>query len=127
MRHNAPVAQLGENERFQSDSFERSLNDNDLRSLAGLDASESLEEKACVEAAMKYGRQAYLQRRISSEASIGKILFQNGYQMLQHRGLTEGGKEDIAFRRTAAAQDLRELAQRLERIRGRVMGRRSSK
>jgi len=77
-----------------------------------------------VVAALKYGRQAYLQRRISSEASIGKILFANGYKQLQHRGLTEPGDGDLAARRVAIAQELRDLARRTHRIRARVMDRR---
>jgi glycerol-3-phosphate O-acyltransferase len=84
--------------------------------LARLDASEALEQKACVNQALKYGKQAYLQRRISSEASIGKILFQNAYKLMQNLGLTEAGEEDLASRRRQLAQDLRKLALRLDRI-----------
>jgi glycerol-3-phosphate O-acyltransferase len=94
--------------------------------LARLDAGVGLEQKECVSAALKYGRQAYLQRRISSEASIGKLLFANGYQQMQHLGLTEGGGEDVAAGRVAAALQLRELARRVERVRARVMDRRAS-
>jgi glycerol-3-phosphate O-acyltransferase len=94
--------------------------------LAGLGADQGLEQKDCVSRALKYGRQAYLQRRITSEASIGKILFQNGFQQMQHLGLTEGGGEEVAAGRVAAAQQLRELARRVERIRARVMDRRGS-
>ncbi|MBK6511642.1 MAG: hypothetical protein IPG06_20885 [Haliea sp.] len=39
---------------------------------ARMEHAETLEEEACVSNALKFGRQAYLQRRISSEASIGK-------------------------------------------------------
>ena len=59
---------------------------------ARLAHSETLEEEACVTEALKFGRQAYLQRRISSEASIGKLLFSNGFKMLQSRRLTEAGE-----------------------------------
>ena len=67
--------------------------------------------------ALKAGRQAYLQRRITSEASIGKILFQNGFKLARNLGLTEGGGEDIAARRIQLLRDFKELSVSLERIR----------
>jgi glycerol-3-phosphate O-acyltransferase len=85
--------------------------------LARLDEKESLEESDCVSMALKAGRQAYLQRRITSEASIGKLLFQNGYKLAQNLSLTEGGGEDIAAKRIQLLRDFKELSVRLERIR----------
>ncbi len=86
--------------------------------LARLEPGEELDQKACVAQALKYGRQAYLQRRISSESSIGKILFQNGYQLMQNLGLTDPGGESLVVERKKLAQDLRRLAMRLDRIKG---------
>lgn len=85
--------------------------------LARLGAEESMEEADCVSMALKAGRQAYLQRRITSEASIGKILFQNGFRLAQNLGLTEGGGEDVVARRIQLLRDFKELSVRLERIR----------
>ena len=85
--------------------------------LARLDEKESLEESDCVSMALKAGRQAYLQRRITSEASIGKLLFQNGFKLAQNLGITEGGGEDIAAKRIQLLRDFKELSVRLERIR----------
>ena len=85
--------------------------------LARKDASESLEEADCVAEALTYGRQAYLQRRISSESSIGKLLFKNGYKMLQSRGLTEGGPDSVKEERLELARELRELLRRIDVIR----------
>jgi glycerol-3-phosphate O-acyltransferase len=85
--------------------------------LARKEAYDSWEEKACVAEALTYGRQAYLQRRISSESSIGKQLFKNGYQMLQSRGLTEGGADALKEERREVARELRELLRRIEVIR----------
>jgi len=79
--------------------------------------SETLSEEACVASALKFGRQAYLQRRISSEASIGKLLFSNGYKMLQSRRLTEAGEPIIAEQRLDQARQLRDLLRRLDLIR----------
>ena len=53
--------------------------------LARKESWESLEQQECIDEALKLGRQAFLQRRISSESSIGKLLYKNGFQMLQHR------------------------------------------
>jgi glycerol-3-phosphate O-acyltransferase len=85
--------------------------------LARLDASETLEEADCVARALKEGRQLYLQRRITSEASIGKILFSNGFKLAANLGLTEGGDAEIAERRNKLLRDFKELSRRLDRIR----------
>ncbi len=88
--------------------------------------SETLEEEACVTDALKFGRQAYLQRRISSEASIGKLLFSNGFKMLQSRQLTEAGAPLIAEQRLEQARQLRDLLRRLDLIRAIGVASRSS-
>ena len=85
--------------------------------LARLDADESLDADACVEKALKFGRQAYLQRRISSESSIGKQLFKNAYKMLQSRKLSDCTEPDVADKRMELARELRDLLRRLEVIR----------
>jgi len=63
-----------------------------------------------------YGRQAYLQRRISSQASIGKLLFQNGYKWMENRGLTAAGDAGLGQQRKQLSQDLRELTHRLHKL-----------
>jgi len=85
---------------------------------AHLKGSESLEEKAAVAAAIKYGRQAYLQRRISSKASIGQILFKNGYKLLDSYGLVEAGNgKDLVERRKTISKEFRVLSHRIEQLR----------
>ena len=84
---------------------------------ARLDASESLDKKASMNASFKYARQAYLQRRIHSKASIGQILFNNGYQLMDSYGLVEGGGPEVAEQRRRISRRFRVLAHRLERIR----------
>jgi glycerol-3-phosphate O-acyltransferase len=79
--------------------------------------SETLVEQPCVTDALKLGRQAYLQRRINSEASIGKLLFNNGFKMLQSRGLTDAGEPTLAERRLKQSHQLRDLLRRLDLIR----------
>ncbi|MEH6634002.1 MAG: glycerol-3-phosphate 1-O-acyltransferase [Halioglobus sp.] len=85
--------------------------------LARLDATESMEEDTCVSEALKYGRQAYLQRRISSESSIGKQLFKNGFKMLQSRQLTDCNDPDVAENRIELAREFRDLLRRIDLIR----------
>ena len=85
--------------------------------LARMDPSESLTEEQCVTKALALGHQAYLQRRISSPSSIGKLLFKNGFKMAEHRKLTVGGGEKVAAGRKALVQEIREVLRRLELIR----------
>jgi glycerol-3-phosphate O-acyltransferase len=85
--------------------------------LARLDPAATLEEAECVNRALKQGKQAYLQRRITSEASIGKILFGNGYKLAANLGLTAEGDAEVAGRRIRLLQNFKELSLRLERIR----------
>jgi glycerol-3-phosphate O-acyltransferase len=88
---------------------------------ASLGPTETLDEKALVAAAFKYGRQAYLQRRISSKASLGQILFKNGYKLLDSYGLVEAKGADIVERRKKISQELRVLSHRLEQVRAMAM------
>jgi glycerol-3-phosphate O-acyltransferase len=89
--------------------------------LARQPAGAELEEKECIQQALAYGRQAYLQRRISSQASIGKLFFANGYRLFANLGLTgEAEGEAIEAQREARlqmAQSFRDLQRRLERVR----------
>lgn len=85
--------------------------------LARMDPGESLGQQDCISQALKLGRQAYLQRRISSESSIGKLLFKNGYQMLANRNLTEGGDDSMQEQRANMALELRDVLRRIEVIR----------
>ncbi len=92
---------------------------------AHLGASESLTEQDCVSRSLKLGRQTWMQRRISSEASIGKLLFKNGFQLLQARQLTAGGS-DVAERRRALAREFRAILRRIEVIKAAAMANRAT-
>ena len=74
--------------------------------------SGNLDETDFIDRCMRFGKQAYLQRRISSEASIGKLLFANAWKMLASRGLVES-----SIQRTEQAESLNQLIRRLEIIR----------
>ena len=88
-----------------------------LEVLGRLGPGEQLDQARCVALALQEGRHAYLLRRVSSEASIGKILFENGFKLATHLGLgAESTAETIGGRR-ALLQELRALSQRMERMR----------
>jgi glycerol-3-phosphate O-acyltransferase len=77
----------------------------------------ALDEKECINQALAYGRQAYLQQRISSQAAIGKLLFQNAWKLLNNMKLTEAGDSSLGERRRETSQDFRELAHRIDIVR----------
>lgn len=85
--------------------------------LANSDPSASISKKICTEKALKEGRQAYLLRRITSEASIGKILFENGYKMAVSQGLTSGDVEQLSSKRRSLLKEFRALSRRMEKSR----------
>ncbi len=84
--------------------------------VADLPAVKAFDEKDCVARATKYARQLNLQRRISSEASISALLFQNACKLMENQGLTEAGNDALSARRNAIALELRDLLARLHRI-----------
>ncbi len=88
---------------------------------ARLPHNESLDEKAAMSAAFKYGRQAYLQRRVSSKASIGQILFKNAYKVLSGYDVVEPGDSELVTERKNVSKRFRVLAHRLEQIRALAM------
>jgi glycerol-3-phosphate O-acyltransferase len=89
--------------------------------LVRLKEGEALSQADCVEQGLVEGRQAYMLRRISSEASIGKILFENGYKLAAHMDLTGPTNAEVTARRRAVLADLRALARRMERMRIEVL------
>jgi glycerol-3-phosphate O-acyltransferase len=78
---------------------------------------EPVDEKALEAAALVEGKQAYLLRRISSEAAIGKLLFANGLSLMRHMGLAEPATRDILAARRALLMELRGLANVMESMR----------
>ncbi len=84
---------------------------------ARLPADQTLDEKSCIDASMKYAGQAYLQRRINSKASIGQILFSNGFKLLDSYNLVTNDTSDIVQQRKVMQKRLHKLSHRLEYIR----------
>ena len=90
--------------------------------LARLDAMQRWDEQEMLDLSFKYGKQLYLQRRISSRASMGKMLFTNAYKLLDSYGLVEAvqepsDKNELTKKRKKMSRDLRLLSDRLEKIR----------
>ncbi len=81
--------------------------------LAGLEHGAGISEKDCVNAALKLGQQRYLQRRVSSKASIAKLLFSNGYKLFSNLGLTDEGDTSVSDRRLATADEFEQLSEQL--------------
>src|SRR5690606_22719430 len=85
--------------------------------LARARPGDAVDEKALAGAALVEGRQAWLLRRISSEAAIGKLLFANGLSLMRHMGLAETATPDSLKARRALLMELRGLATTMESMR----------
>lgn len=96
-----------------------------LDQLCRLKLGETMDQETCVAAALKEGKQAYLLRRITSEASIGKIIFQNGYQLAANLGVAGETTEAVIAKRKALVLEFRDLARRMERMRVDMLNRSS--
>src|SRR3546814_7393877 len=85
--------------------------------LARAGPRDGVDEKALLDTALVEGRQAWLLRRISSQAAIGKLLFANGLSLMRHRGLAETATPDGLKARRALLMELRGLATTMESMR----------
>ena len=85
--------------------------------LARARPGDPVDKKALLDAALIEGRQAWLLRRISSEASIGKLLFANALSQMRHMGLAETATPDGLRARRALLVELRGLANVMESMR----------
>jgi len=92
-----------------------------LEILAQMEPGNQIDKKSCVETALQEGRQAYLLRRITSEASIGKILFENGFKMAAGLGLTGHTTPETVAERKALLRKFRALSRRMEKSRLEVL------
>lgn len=82
--------------------------------LAGWHSDDIFSESECVERCMSYGKQAWLQRRVSSEASVGKLLFKTAHKLLTARKLVDASRPDYKEARIRQAQALNTLVRRIE-------------
>ena len=75
-----------------------------------------VEEARFLDRCMKLGRQYHLQRRVHSAASISQLLFRNALRLAENRGALDPNAPDLAERRAAFAQEIRDAARRVEAI-----------
>ncbi|MBT8139333.1 MAG: glycerol-3-phosphate 1-O-acyltransferase [Gammaproteobacteria bacterium] len=88
-----------------------------------------MDNKECVRQSLAYARQAFLQQRITSEASIGKLMFENGYKLMANQGLVFSDPESLdtdalaslVERRAKMSQTMRELCRRIDTIRSNAL------
>ncbi len=85
--------------------------------LARAKPGDVVDEQASLDAALAEGKQAWLLRRISSEAAIGKLLFANGLSLMRHMGLTTDATPPNLAARRALLMELRGLANVMETMR----------
>lgn len=82
--------------------------------LANMAPEETIEATDFVDRCMNYGKQALLQRRISSEASNLKLLFKNAWDTLSSRNLTDQSLANYRDARLHQAEALDRLIHRVE-------------
>ena len=85
--------------------------------VARLPTEELAVESACVSQAIKQAKQAYLQRRITSEASIAKLLFSNAFKLMDNLGLLATGSQEVIERRIELSKRFRDKARSLDSLR----------
>lgn len=85
--------------------------------LARARPGDDVDERAVLDAALAEGKQAYLLRRISSEAAIGKLLFANGLSLMRHMGMAGTATPGSLGARRALLVELRGLANDMESMR----------
>jgi glycerol-3-phosphate O-acyltransferase len=75
------------------------------------------EEKSLVERALAVAKQRYLQRQLPTAESISRDYFRNAVLLAQHYDLMDGSAPDIAERRRLMAEEIVEIATRLDAFR----------
>jgi len=84
--------------------------------LESLDPAEPFDEAKFLNDCLKRGRQYRLQRRMYSEESVSKVLFQTALKLARHRGLLDAQTPDLPTRRREFARELRHVARRTQGI-----------
>jgi glycerol-3-phosphate O-acyltransferase len=93
--------------------------------LARLDPEAPVDPGRFGEAALALGRQYRLQRRIRGAESVSRVLFESALRLARNRGLLEPGSPDLALRRAAFAEEVREAVRRAEAVEALAASRRA--
>src|SRR5438874_2629940 len=75
-----------------------------------------LGEEKFLKDCLALGQQYVLQRRILSPESVSQVLFANALSLARNRGLVEPGAADLAERRRGFAEELRNVARRVDAV-----------
>ncbi len=75
-----------------------------------------LDEGALIGRCLALGKQYRLQRRIRSAESVSKVLFETALRLARNRRLLEPGAPDLAERRRAFAEEMRDVARRVDAV-----------
>jgi glycerol-3-phosphate O-acyltransferase len=75
-----------------------------------------IEEGPFLTRCLGLGKQYHLQRRIRSPESISKVLFQTALRLAGNRSLVEPGSDDLAGRRRAFADEIRDVIGRIDAV-----------
>ncbi|HKJ25328.1 MAG TPA: glycerol-3-phosphate 1-O-acyltransferase [Myxococcota bacterium] len=84
--------------------------------LETLEPAEVFDEGRFLNACLKRGRQYRLQRRMRSEESVSKVLFQTALRLARNRGLLDPETPELRARRSEFARELRRVARRIQGI-----------
>jgi glycerol-3-phosphate O-acyltransferase len=77
---------------------------------------EVFDEAKFLERCLRLGRQYHLQRRIHSAASVSQVLFATALRLAKNRGCLDPTAPDLAERRRALAEEIRDVVHRTEAI-----------
>jgi glycerol-3-phosphate O-acyltransferase len=84
--------------------------------LLGEPADEALDEEAYLRRCLGLGKQYVLQRRFKRQESVSKVLFATALRLARNRELLETGSPELASRRAAFAEEIRQAIRRVDAV-----------
>ena len=87
------------------------------------DPAAPLEEGPFLKDCLALGRQYELQRHIKRRESVSKVLFATALRLARNRGLVDAGGPDLAERRKAFAEEIRQAIRRVDQVEALVRAR----
>jgi glycerol-3-phosphate O-acyltransferase len=82
-----------------------------------------IEDAPFLKECLALGRQHELQRHIKRRESVSKVLFATALRLARNRGLTEPGGAELAARRRAFAEEIRQAIRRVDAVEALVRAR----
>jgi glycerol-3-phosphate O-acyltransferase len=84
--------------------------------LARHDPAASFDEAEFLAGCITLGKQYELQRRIHSGESVSKVLFATALRLARNQRLVDPGASDLAARREAFADEIRQALRRIDAV-----------